>query len=132
MAYFSMEVATTLQYFTFPLEVVGLTFAAIEVRFPDKAKLIARIVQFQDRNTTLGSLRERWPRVVLLAILMVASIALSWSITLIAVVFSAITFLMIRLTSRWVPDRSVGTLGIVIAGFGVLGEAYQLTTQLVV
>ena len=32
----------------------------------------------------------------------------------------------------WVPDRAVGTLGIIIAGFGILGEAYQFTTQLVV
>ncbi|MCZ6656507.1 MAG: hypothetical protein O7C67_04370 [Gammaproteobacteria bacterium] len=33
---------------------------------------------------------------------------------------------------KFVTNRAVGTLGIIIAGFGVLGEAYQLTTQLMV
>ena len=37
-----------------------------------------------------------------------------------------------RFVHDWVPGRTVGTLGIIIAGFGVLGEAYQFTTQLVV
>ena len=37
-----------------------------------------------------------------------------------------------RLSSGWVVGRSVGTLGIIIAGFGLLGEAYQFTTQLVI
>ena len=32
----------------------------------------------------------------------------------------------------WAKGREVGTLGIIIAGFGVLGEAYQFTTQLVI
>ena len=32
---------------------------------------------------------------------------------------------------RFVKGRVVGTLGITIAGFGVLGEGYQFTTQLV-
>jgi|TARA_Y100000310_G_scaffold339540_2_gene432532 hypothetical protein len=27
----------------------------------------------------------------------------------------------------WVPKRSVGNLGIVLAGFDVLGDAYQFT-----
>lgn len=32
----------------------------------------------------------------------------------------------------YIEGRTVGTLGLIIAGFGVLGEAYQFTTQLVV
>ena len=40
MQFFSNEFAATLQYFTFPFEVVGLTLATIEVRF---GKLTAKI-----------------------------------------------------------------------------------------
>ena len=40
-------------------------------------------------------------------------------------------FRIYRFINTWVPGRTVGTLGIIIAGFGVLGEAYQFTTQLV-
>ena len=35
MAFFSNEISAVLQYFTFPLEVAGLTLAAIEFRFPE-------------------------------------------------------------------------------------------------
>ena len=37
MTIFSNEAASILQYFTFPFEVIGLTLAAIEVRFPATA-----------------------------------------------------------------------------------------------
>lgn len=33
MEFFSNEIASTLQYYTFPLEVIGFTLALIEVRF---------------------------------------------------------------------------------------------------
>ncbi len=45
-----------------------------------------------------------------------------------ASVVLGITFFAVK----FVTNRAVGTLGIIIAGFGVLGEAYQLTTQLMV
>ena len=32
-----------------------------------------------------------------------------------------------RFVDSWVPSRTIGTLGIIIAGSGVLGEAYQFT-----
>ena len=44
MEIFSNEIASTLQYFTFPLEVVGLTLATIEVRFPLMARQISEWV----------------------------------------------------------------------------------------
>jgi len=40
MELFSNEISNTLQMFTFPLEVIGLTLAAIEVRFPVLARSI--------------------------------------------------------------------------------------------
>ena len=39
---------------------------------------------------------------------------------------------LLILAHTYFEGRAVGTLGIIIAGFGVLGEAYQFTTQLVV
>ncbi len=141
MAFFSNEIAYTLQYFTFPLEIIGLTMASIEVRYPDKAVLISRIVSFQDKNTTLESFTDRWMnpsefgsfryKIIGLLILVAISMAVSSTITLGLFILAFAIFFMIRLTNRWVPDRAVGTLGIVIAGLGVLGEAYQFTTQLV-
>jgi len=38
MAFFTNEMASTLQYFTFPMEVIGLTLATIEMRFPEVAR----------------------------------------------------------------------------------------------
>ncbi len=49
MEIFTNEVASTLQYFTFPLEVVGLSLATIEVRFPETAKRIAAYANEQWR-----------------------------------------------------------------------------------
>ena len=42
---FSNEISNTLQYITFPLEVVGLTLAAIEVRFPNVARRIEAFLE---------------------------------------------------------------------------------------
>ena len=41
MGFFSTEMSNMLQYFSFPLEVVGLTLAAIEVRFPETARRVS-------------------------------------------------------------------------------------------
>ena len=43
-----------------------------------------------------------------------------------------IVFLGLWAANSWIKDREVGTFGIIIASFGVLGEAYQFTTQLVI
>ncbi|MFT7243931.1 MAG: hypothetical protein ACI82A_001279 [Candidatus Azotimanducaceae bacterium] len=40
MVFFSNEMASILQYLTFPLEVIGLSLAFIEVRFPYTANII--------------------------------------------------------------------------------------------
>jgi hypothetical protein len=48
------------------------------------------------------------------------------------VVLTFVLAAVYTISSNWVNGREVGTLGIIIAGFGVLGEAYQFTTQLVV
>ena len=50
MELFSNNVAFTLQYFTFPLELIGLTLATIEVRYPGTARTIAQYIT--DRVTS--------------------------------------------------------------------------------
>jgi hypothetical protein len=169
---FSNEISNTLQYFTFPLEVIGLTLAAIEVRFPVLAKSIDSYCNY--RKITPGnffslssvisdvqdwSLFKSMPPTLIgilwlgfVYILITSSVlfgtvvrrGLSFEqglpIALLAAPVLAVLLWMIdkvlvmiyRLTSNWVPGRTVGTLGIIIAGFGVLGEAYQFTALMLV
>ena len=49
MQFFNTELAATLQYFTFPLEVVGLSLAVIEIRFPAHARRIELIISSYSR-----------------------------------------------------------------------------------
>ena len=155
MEFFSNEIASTLQYFTLPLEVVGLTLATIEVRFP---RVAARMHQYmlQDQNYVQKELDYGFLKTLktsyfvgialvlyLLAVLTFAYFednligGLGFAVApLILIPFLSFgSTLMLRaygFLTNWVPERSVGTLGLIVAGFGILGEAYQFTTQLVV
>ena len=142
MEIFSNEVASTLQYFTLPLEVIGLTLAAIEVRFPSLASRIAGyIVTAVEKGERDGadlkrivSKKELVMTAIGVSILVFAVITSGYPN---AVVYGSCTFVAVISLSyiaavKWIPGKTVGTLGIIIAAFGVLGEAYQLTTQLVV
>ncbi|MDA1371689.1 MAG: hypothetical protein O2971_13140 [Proteobacteria bacterium] len=130
MGIFTIEFAVILQYFTFPLE----------VRFPDQAHTVASAVKFQDERTTIESFSHPWKsstdytsfryKVILLVALILISLVVAPSITMLILISGITIFLMIRLTNRWVPERAVGTLGIIIAVFGVLGEGHQFTAQL--
>ena len=33
--------------------------------------------------------------------------------------------------ARWVPDRAIGTIGLIMAGLGLISEFYQLLVQIV-
>jgi hypothetical protein len=175
MAFFSNEIAATLQYFTFPLELIGITLAAIEVRFPLMASRINRYLLeeagYQDllsqKTLTdlmlhpeippvgpLSKLTQLQMKTLVIStvsiVLMIFGFALismyqqehylPLLITLAALILLVpFTYAGIRISNTayrfinsWVPGRTVGTLGIIIAGFGVLGEAYQFTTQFVV
>ncbi len=205
MAFFSSEVANIVQLFTFPMEVIGLTLATVEVRFPELAARIAgrldrvasRIrdveqVDQQKNQRLWGQIRRRqwraafreWFRhdasedtteryfepvaplfrlvgrvlgwlfrllVVLVAVAIVLEIleitdpfaltALSVVVTswvyliglaiILFIIWVALT-VMAYFSISFVEGRAVGTLGIVIAGWGLLGEAYQFATQLIV
>jgi hypothetical protein len=65
MTFFSNEIASVLQFFTFPLEVVGLTLATIEMRFPLIASRINRYFleegsyqEAMSQNSILGALLQ--------------------------------------------------------------------------
>ena len=184
MEFFSDNVAFTLQYFTFPLELIGLTLATIEVRYPGKARAIAQYIT--DRVTSAQLDEQAFaishPRIWKLMLMDNSDLGFSIPIRLqlIGLGFSGIFFLgiismgilsmahgekliatdlylmvgnlafgggivlgfilpllmsaygVLFFVDRFVEGRAVGTLGIILAGFGVLGEAYQFTTQLVV
>ena len=176
MEFFSNEIAFTLQYFTFPLEVIGFTLALIEVRFSTFAAFLhykmESILKRQEIEKERGIFKSilnlkdegmikaygeegaktRYQILSATAILLFLGLIINeaWRylrldfatngtdlmffLTLIPVIalFSIGMFYLTRFVVRWVPDRSVGNLGIIIAGFGILGEAYQFTTQLVV
>ena len=185
MEFFNNDVAFTLQYFTFPLEVVGLMLATIEVRFPEVAARISQFIKHEWANFV--EVREIPPQppfredysnmlswmnayldywwvttswtmqaliffiVSLLVPMLFVSTIIFPSFTgmqLVEMIFGGLVKFAIEVTpwfspivvigaclwasAKWVEGREVGTLGIIIAGFGVLGEAYQFTTQLVV
>jgi len=195
--FFSAEISNTLQMITFPLEVVGLSLAAIEVRFP---LLAARMGEFLLRDyekalvnfslkTFLGNffhpisrsnrLKNSLPAPYLLMLDKLAWLSyiiviftvfyfslyplytighpepalaeyndfllveilpkmlpdssfrifgiafLVFSPMLVAILAPLLMMSLYRFLNHWVPGRTVGTLGILIAGFGVLGESYQ-------
>jgi len=191
VAFFSNEIASTLQYFTFPLEVVGLMLATIEVRSPTMAAAITSSIKdfvtpryekmlkdLQEEHTAifLGkqirsmiSQVKKKPEFLpfwfsykthkLLQsgslLLVIAGLAVflapmflnrypieihnTLGLWLFIVGIGLFTMSMLDLalgwiaffTDRFVKGRAVGTVGIIIAGFGVLGEGYQFATQLV-
>ena len=155
MVFFSNEIAFTLQYITFPFEVFGLTLATIELRFPHTAKRIHDYL-LKDKAWTEVELDRgfidtiRKSKIVLIVYILYSVLVFTMAYfkgdVVIAVAFIFVPLILIPVLASfmwltlkgygfltdWVPDRSVGTLGIIIAGFGVLGEAYQFTTQLVI
>jgi hypothetical protein len=175
MGFFSNELASTLQYFTFPFEVVGLTLAAIEMRFPVVASRINTYLLAEEGYQALLSQKSIFDLLLhpevppvgplsKLSRLQMRSLVISIAGTIVFVflleahnlfqqgyylpsfITVVVLVLMVPFTyagiwvsnglykfiNNWVPGRTVGTLGIIIAAFGVLGEAYQFTTQLVV
>ncbi len=174
-SFFSESVAAGLQYVTLPLELIGLTLALIEVRFPSTAAYLTR--QIERLSAPVRELRSREPGgetlmekslgtllarllkagyYVLTAIYVAmlvyqlfsrgydpgALVALLVSYVVTAVIMT-VALLVIGLTvfflvvggsdfaRRFVAGRAIGTLGILIAGTGLLGEVYQLLTQII-
>ena len=171
---FDETLAARLQYLTLPLELIGLTLALIEIRFPKAADYLTRRIErlampmaamragdsgaesLMERslgtllrrvlNAGLGlltlfylvqgiyTLAVRWPDLGWLIGFLIGCLitAIVLSITLVLVGVAAF-FLVVGGTDfakRFVAGRAIGTLGILIAGLGLLGEVYQFVTQL--
>ncbi len=173
--FFNETVAAGLQYVTFPLELIGLTLALIEVRFPKLAaylteqieQLSAPMRDLRSDESSGESMMERSLGLLLSRVLRTGYYILtaiyiakliyqlidrgpetSWLIGLlisyiVSGVVLTIALLVLGLTMyflvvggsdfarRFVAGRAIGTLGILIAGIGLLGEFYQLLTQIV-
>jgi hypothetical protein len=138
---FSNDVSNTLQYFTFPLEAIGLTLATIEVRFPGTARWITNFVG--DWRGLLNHRLERPVRfffnwmivgIICLTIGFASKLLFFIIVVPITVLFAAFMLLapLLIIAHTFVEGRAVGTLGIIIAGFGVLGEAYQFAALMLV
>ena len=161
MDFFNDETAYVLQYITFPLEVIGLALATVEVRFP---RTSARIVGWVERQVSSLKLvkpseptkgesfyffksiyfklarRDGGLTLEFFASLIVAVVFLQifqnraeWGeiVFVTALVLGIVLSSVLAFSLKWVPNRVVGTLGIFIAGVGVAGEAYQFTHQLI-
>ena len=177
MDFFNPSTAATLQYISFPLEVIGLTLALIEVRFPTTAarmtRTVERLAQPVDElrhgrptgagemeiERALGTLLQRVLTVGFVVLFgyfairtlvdaMTGALAADWLvgtfITLIVTsiitavgltLFSVIVYFTViggsDFARRFVAGRAIGTLGILIAGCGVLLEGYQFLQQIV-
>lgn len=172
---FNENLAARLQYLTLPLELIGLSLALIEIRFPRAAEYLTRQIErlampmksmragesgpesLMERslatllkrvlNAGFGLLTliyfirgvyglfTRWPELGWLIGFGIGYL-ISTIVLAIALVLVGITtfFLVVGGTDfaqRFVAGRAIGTLGILIAGLGLLGELYQFITQLV-
>lgn len=134
--FFDSEIADTLQYFTLPIEMLGLFLASIEVRFPSTAKRIGDSMHRQWQLVSKRTNREvsatyLWlVSLLILPLLFALETAGLFTANLPTTAKVGIFLFFIALAAnvtalRFVPGREVGTIGIVIAGVGVLGEGYQ-------
>jgi|GEM_PF-1365928 len=172
---FNETVAAGLQYVTFPLELIGLTLALIEVRFPRVAEQLTQQIErlsaplrdlrsgqsgsesMMERSLGLLLSRLLWTGYLILTAVYVAKLIYqlidrgpetSWLLGLlisyiVTGIIMTIALLVLGLTMyflvvggsdfarRFVAGRAIGTLGILIAGIGLLGELYQLLTQII-
>ncbi len=170
-SFFNEAVAARLQYVTFPLELIGLTLALIEVRFPKAAAYLTRQIErlsmpIEDlrsgNDATVGkSLETLLSRILkagfgILTVIYLVKIVygllssgfdLKWLTGvfigyLVFAIIMTVALVIIGLTMfflvvggsdfarRFVAGRAIGTLGILIAGLGLLGELYQFLTQI--
>lgn len=181
MEIFNDEIAASLQYFTFPLEVIGISLALIEVRFQHLTKRLnlglkrtyelikASEDRFYEKNLWLKNINDKvgtdlpapgWLQTFFFGLIVTLFLAATTIISskvlrdqgvitpyvneanrLMFMDFmywiyfpgfavTTLILLMLIFTVRFVEDRAVGTLGIMIASLGLLGEAYQLAAQI--
>ena len=142
----SSETASLLQYFTLPVELIGFLLAFVEIRFPILARRLSKVIVVSDASTQpINStvfrrkiLNRRIPgRTSILTVLTFIGISIA------IVIFNPPDWLIYgpggvmfafwaghAFAARWVPGRAVGTVGLIMAGFGLAAELYQVLVQL--
>ena len=172
--FFDPVIAGHLQLVTFPLEVIGVALALIEVRFPRATawltqrieRLATPMEELRAGRSGRGSLTERSLAAFLTRVLRAGLALLSglflgrlaWLLFgpesyetwlfgfllsyLVSTVVMTVTLVLLGVTTfffvvgssdfvnRFVAGRAIGTLGILIASIGLLGELYQLMSRL--
>ena len=131
---FSSAIANLLQYFSFPAELIGIFLAYIEIRHPDLANRFSeRIVNYARKNAEV-SLSDAVPVLHVLGIVTVfvfigiATVIFNppdWVIYGPLAVLITLTLAMF-IAAYWIPKRALGTIGLMIAGIGMLIECYQV------
>lgn len=173
--FFNEALAARLQFITLPLEIIGLSLALIEIRFPRTAAYLTRQIErlsmpmeamragesgadsLMERslgtllrrilNAGLGLLTltflvqgiyglfTRWPELGWLIGFLIDYVITAITLTITLVLLGITTFFLVvggtDFARRFVAGRAIGTLGILIAGIGLLGEVYQFITQVV-
>jgi len=152
MPFFTDSTADTVQLISLPLEIVGLTFAFIELKHPKTADRIEGWIDDWDeklRNLVkypvAGIKYYRPGRIILLLgypLILTCLLILNWKIVmektgfliafilLIAVsslyLFSFFMPALVRFLNEYSNGRALGTFGLILAGLGGLGEIYQV------
>ncbi len=157
MDFFNETWAARIQYFTLPLEVVGFTLTSIEVLFPELADRIERLVDKlgKSSNSFHDKLRRYYGKpaemalpvfpLILLTLMVYPFFSRWWGMypqfktaIYMFIVFGAlyltywISFFLgklIDVLNKVTSGRALGTLGLVLAFLGLLGEAYQYITM---
>jgi uncharacterized protein YacL len=134
MQVLSAELANRLQYVTVLFELVGLTLAFIEIRFPKLALSVSKHIrhEIKDLGRSVSSLSRG--RLLEVLIGLVLGLILLYALDTWGSPFIALTLLFVFLAlilsytiaAYWIPQRAIGGFGIALASFGVLGEIYQI------
>ena len=124
------------------IETIGLILAFIELRAPKVANGITNLIltiasQFQKSvEPTIRRVSSKIAKKIIgsLVLLVVIGSAFQWSVEsflsgnyFIAACFSGITFVSLCWISvKWIESKPLGTLGVLLASFGLVGSVYQI------
>lgn len=134
------EFADRLQYLSLILELLGLSLALLEIRFPSSAEKVARYIVSETaslesniKNMVSGLGSFAIVTSILISIVLAVGV-LWWTFSrflhgdyVYAFGGAGMSLLILSWISvKWIPNRPIGTLGVVVAILGVIGEIVQL------
>ena len=129
------EISDALQYFTLPVELIGFTLALIEIRFPVFASRLSKIIVKTEKRSSGFN-----PDLSKLAAIASVCFFLSFGVAIVLfqipewLVYGGCGVVMSfglghTIAARWIPNRAIGTIGLIMAALGLLGELYQIWVQ---